>query len=80
MVETPDTSCTRETWNRSLIKAATYRAIITVLNFAMVFVLTGRFDIAAGFTVVSVVYTSAAYVVHERVWARVSWGVVVGQS
>lgn len=79
MAEIPRAICTRESLNRSLIKATTYRVIITILNFVMVLVLTGNFDIAAGFTVVSVVYTSAAYIVHERIWARVSWGLIEPQ-
>lgn len=62
------------TRSRSLVKAITYRAIITVLNFIVVYFLTKRTDVAIGFTVINAVYTSIAYYFHERWWNGVRWG------
>jgi len=62
------------TTKRSLVKAFTYRAIIVVLDISVIYLLTGRADIALGFTVISNIYTTVAYFVHERVWNKIKWG------
>ena len=59
---------------RSLTKAITYRVIILVLDFTAVYLLTGRYEVALGFMIVSNVYTSIAYYFHERIWSGISWG------
>lgn len=59
---------------RSLTKAVTYRILIAVLHFTAVYLLTGMFEAALGFTVVSTVYTSIAYYFHERLWSGIAWG------
>lgn len=64
----------RERWQRSLVKALTYRCVILVLDFSVIFLLTGRYDVAFGFMLVSNFYTTLAYYLHERVWDRVKWG------
>ena len=56
------------------MKALTYRIIITVLNFLFLYFLTGRLDLAAGFVIVSGIYTTAAYFLHERLWDKIPWG------
>lgn len=42
-----------------------------------VYLFTNRVDIALGFVVVSNIYTSVLYFLHERFWDRVAWGRVV---
>ena len=64
----------REHWRRSLTKALTYRAIILVMDFTSIYLLTGKIETALGFMLVSNVYTSIAYYVHERIWDRIKWG------
>ncbi|MDD1653914.1 MAG: DUF2061 domain-containing protein [Methanomicrobiales archaeon] len=59
---------------RSLTKAVTYRIIILVLDFVAVYLLTGRYEVAFGFMIVSNVYTSIAYYFHERIWSGIAWG------
>lgn len=61
-------------FKRSLVKAVTYRLLIMCLDFATIYLLTGEVHIALGFMIVSNIYTSVAYLVHERVWARINWG------
>ncbi|HEX5378814.1 MAG TPA: DUF2061 domain-containing protein [Phenylobacterium sp.] len=61
---------------RSIAKGITYRIIVMCLDFATIYLFTGRVRVAIGFMVASNVYTTVAYVIHERVWARVRWGVV----
>ena len=63
------------TGRRSLVKAITYRAVIVCLDFLAIYLLTGKAQIAVGFMVVSNIYTTVGYFVHERLWARIKWGV-----
>jgi len=67
-------NCHKETWARSVVKAVAYRVIIIALDFAVVYFLTRRTDIALGFVVASNVYTTLAYYLHERAWNSVAWG------
>lgn len=60
---------------RSIVKAATYRVLIMCLDFATIFLLTGAVRAAVGFMLASNVYTTVAYVLHERLWAKLKWGV-----
>ncbi|MGH7434578.1 MAG: DUF2061 domain-containing protein [Polyangiaceae bacterium] len=59
---------------RSLVKALTYRVVIVCLDFLVVYILTHKVEVAFGFMIVSNVYTTLAYFLHERVWARIRWG------
>ena len=61
--------------SRSLAKAITYRALIVCLDFATIYIITGAARLAVGFMVVSNLYTTVAYLLHERIWARIQWGV-----
>jgi adenylylsulfate kinase len=56
------------------VKAFTYRAVIVVLDVSVIYLLTGRADIAVGFTIISNIYTTVAYFLHERVWNKIQWG------
>jgi uncharacterized membrane protein len=60
---------------RSVVKAITYRLMIVVLDFATIYLFTGRARVALGFMIASNVYTTAVYVLHERAWARIRWGI-----
>ena len=64
-----------EKWKRSLVKSVSYRLVIMALDFTVLTLLTRRMDIALGFVVVSNIYTTAAYFIHERLWNRIQWGV-----
>jgi len=59
---------------RSIVKAITYRGIIVILDFVVVYLLTGRVATAAGFMIISNIYTTVAYFLHERVWSGIKWG------
>jgi adenylylsulfate kinase len=63
-----------EEHKRSITKAVTYRLIIIALDVTAVFLFTGRLDIAVGFMIVSNVYVSIAYYLHERLWNKTNWG------
>ena len=64
----------RVTGRRSLAKAVTYRLIVMCADAAAIYLLTGQWRVAAGFMVVSNIYTTVLYFLHERAWARIRWG------
>jgi uncharacterized membrane protein len=68
---------TRASTKRSLVKAATYRVTIVCLDFLVVYLFTGQVKIALGFMLVSNVYTTVGYFLHERIWAHIRWGTQV---
>jgi uncharacterized membrane protein len=63
------------TRTRSIVKAITYRVVIVCLDFAAIYIFTHKVDVAVGFMIVSNIYTTFGYFVHERVWARIGWGI-----
>jgi adenylylsulfate kinase len=62
------------TTKRSIVKAITYRVFIVCLDFTAIYLFTHKIDVALGFMIVSNVYTTVGYVLHERLWARIRWG------
>jgi adenylylsulfate kinase len=48
--------------------------LVIVLDVTAIYLLTGNLDIALGFMIVSNIYTSIAYYVHERLWNKIGWG------
>ena len=60
---------------RSIVKAVSYRILIMCLDFATIYMFTGALRVAIGFMIVSNIYTTVAYLLHERVWARFKWGI-----
>jgi uncharacterized membrane protein len=60
---------------RSLVKTLTYRLLLACLDFLVIYLFTRQLELALGFTVVSRLYTVAAYFFHERAWDFVTWGV-----
>lgn len=60
---------------RSIVKAITYRIVIMVLDFVTIYLMTGTVKVAIGFMIASNIYTTPAYFAHERIWARIKWGI-----
>jgi adenylylsulfate kinase len=48
--------------------------VIIILDFTVVYLLTGRVETALGFMLISNIYTSIAYYFHERIWNAINWG------
>jgi len=63
-----------EHWKRSVVKSITYRFFIMVLDFTAIKFFTGSTKVAGGFVIVSNIYTTVAYFIHERIWLRIKWG------
>ena len=64
----------RASRKRSVVKAITYRSVIVCLDFLVIYLLTGKVVTAAAFMIVSNIYTTVAYFLHERLWADIAWG------
>jgi len=69
-----DRSRSDESLSRSALKALSYRVLIVSLDFFALYLFTRKLSVAVGFTAVSNVYTTVAYLLHERAWARITWG------
>ena len=64
----------RASRKRSIVKAVTYRSVIIILDFLVVYLLTHKIETAAGFMIISNIYTTVAYFLHERIWSGIQWG------
>ena len=60
---------------RSVTKAITYRILIMFPDFLTIYLFTGAVRVAFGFMIASNIYTTFGYLLHERIWAKISWGV-----
>ena len=65
---------TDETVARSIVKTVTYRVFVLTLDFSTIYLFTRKLSVAVGFTVISNLYTTAGYLIHERIWDRITWG------
>ena len=70
----PVTRPAEETLKRSIAKTVSYRVVILVLDFTCIYLFTGQVKVAVGFMIVSNIYTSVGYFIHERIWDRIKWG------
>lgn len=74
MRKTSRTKKDYEHWKRSVAKAVTYRLFVMILDFTAIKLFTGSTNVAGGFVIISNVYTTVAYFIHERIWLRIKWG------
>ena len=74
ITERETTMQNRASRKRSVVKAVTYRGVIVCLDFLVIYLLTGKVMTAAAFMIVSNIYTTIGYFLHERLWARIKWG------
>ena len=65
---------TGESLRRSIVKTVSYRVVILILDFTCIYLFTGQIKVAVGFMIVSNIYTSVGYFIHERIWDRIKWG------
>ena len=66
-----------ETLSRSVVKTISYRAVILTLDFVSIYLFTGQIKVALGFMIVSNVYTTIGYFIHERIWGKIKWGKLI---
>jgi uncharacterized membrane protein len=70
----PITPHSEATFRRSIVKTISYRVIVVILDFVAIYLFTGKISVALGFTIVSNIYTTIVYFLHERIWDRIKWG------
>jgi len=63
-----------ESFRRSVVKTITYRVVILILDFTVIYLFTRQIEIAVSFMILSNVYTTLAYFFHERIWDKIKWG------
>ena len=59
---------------RSIVKAITWRAGGTVVTFAVAWMITRTFDLAAQIGALDTLVKLGAFYFHERVWERLNFG------
>jgi len=70
----PEKYIHKESLRRSIVKTISYRIIILILDFASIYLFTGQLKIALGFMIISNIYTTLGYFLHERIWDKIKWG------
>ena len=63
-----------ESHKRSIAKAVSYRFFGSLITAGIALVLIGELDVALGIGFLDAVAKMTAYFLHERVWARIRWG------
>ena len=63
-----------EQHSRSVVKALTYRFLIVLSDSIVVYFLTKRFDLTAGFIATTSIINTILYFAHERAWNSIHWG------
>jgi adenylylsulfate kinase len=76
----PDTHHSLETVKRSVLKTISYRVVILVLDFTAIYLFTGKVKVAIGFMIVSNIYTTIGYFIHERIWDKIKWGKIINKT
>ena len=64
----------KETKQRSVIKAVTYRLLATIATFSLALIFTGSLEIATSIGVLDFIVKFSIYYLNERVWNLTSWG------
>lgn len=63
-----------ETARRQIAKAVSWQTMGLASMTGIGYLLTGSVDVAGSFAVISAAVGLVAFVLHERLWARVRWG------
>jgi uncharacterized membrane protein len=59
---------------RSIVKAITFRAIVLVSDFLIVYLITHRVDTSLGLVLLTNLASTTLYYLHERFWTGINWG------
>lgn len=59
---------------RTLVKAASWQLAGLVSMTLIGYVMTGSFEFAGTFALVTMALGFVTYIIHERIWAHISWG------
>ena len=67
-------SASSEQLSRSIMKSVSWRIIGTVDTIAIAWLITGTLKFALSIGFVELVTKMVLYIVHERLWNKISWG------
>ena len=70
----------RETSKRTLIKALSWQLMGVLVMAAVGYVVTGSLIEAGGFSLALQAFSLVCYILHERVWGRIGWGLQASPS
>jgi uncharacterized membrane protein len=59
---------------RSIVKAASYRVIGSMVTFLVAWILTRKFELAAQIGLLDTILKIGAFYAHERLWNNISFG------
>lgn len=59
---------------RSLAKSFTFRILVILSDLTVIYFITHRADVTIGLTIMTNLFSTLLYFLHERVWSRISWG------
>lgn len=62
------------TISRALIKAITFRILVTLLGFVVAYVVTRSIDLSLRIFVIHAIAATILYLIHERIWEKIKWG------
>ena len=67
-------SLNQDKLTRSFIKSLSWRVIGTIDTVLISYFITGKIDFALSIGMIELITKMGLYVLHERLWNRVSWG------
>lgn len=69
-----------ETHRRSVVKALVWQGLGLVSMLLIGWLVTGSATVAGGLAVANMAVGFVCYLLHERFWARISWGKLRGND
>lgn len=63
------------TTSRSIVKALTFRILVSILGFLIAYTITRSIDVSLRIFSVHAIVATIIYFIHERVWDKIQWGV-----
>lgn len=70
----------KETKQRSIIKAVTYRLAATIATFSLALIFTGSLEIATSIGILDFIVKFTIYYLNERIWTWTAWGYQKGNT
>lgn len=56
---------------RSLIKAITFRLLVVISDFLVIYFITHKIELTLGIIIITNIPRTALYFIHERIWNKV---------
>jgi len=69
-----------EQHKRSITKSITFRVLVIISDMVIITAVTHSYGVAFGVTVATNVGSTILYYLHERVWAKIRWGIAAQPS